>query len=196
MRIRGFGTIGNNYPLYIIDGVPTQNLGTINQNDIETIQVLKDVSAQSIYGSWAANGVVIITTKKGKAGVSQITFGACHGSQQWAMIGEVLNSEELGRYLYLADVGAGKTPSHGQYTFGPTGQVTIPAYVFPSKGADGTAAVDPTKCSLTPDNVYPNAGGQYQLVRRSIAQGTDSELPDWDNGRLRNGSLCPVSRLF
>ncbi|SOD82450.1 SusC/RagA family TonB-linked outer membrane protein [Spirosoma fluviale] len=154
VRIRGFGTIGNNDPLYIIDGVPTQNLGTINQNDIETIQVLKDASASSIYGSRAANGVVIVTTKKGKAGVSRITFDAYYGSQQWAKKGEVLNATELGQYLYLADVNAGKTPSHGQYTYGATGQVTVPAYVFPSKGAEGTAAVDPSKYSLTPDNIY------------------------------------------
>ncbi|GAB3642257.1 TonB-dependent receptor [Spirosoma arcticum] len=155
VRIRGFGTIGNNDPLYIIDGVPTQNLGTINPNDIETFQVLKDASASSIYGSRAANGVVIITTKKGKAGVSQITFNAYYGQQQWAKKGEVLNATELGQYLYLADVNAGKTPSHGQYTYGANGQVTIPAYVFPSRGAEGSADVDPAKYSLTPSNIYP-----------------------------------------
>ncbi len=155
VRIRGFGTIGSNDPLYIIDGVPTQNLGTINPNDIETLQVLKDASASSIYGSRAANGVVIITTKKGKAGVSRITFDSYYGSQQWAKKGEVLNSEELGRYLYQADVNAGKTPAHGQYTYGAGGQVSIPAYVFPSAGAEGTAAVDPTRYSLTPSNIYP-----------------------------------------
>ncbi|MBC8154774.1 MAG: TonB-dependent receptor plug domain-containing protein, partial [Bacteroidetes bacterium] len=155
VRIRGFGTIGNNDPLYVIDGVPTQNLGTINPNDIETFQVLKDASASSIYGSRAANGVIIITTKKGKAGVSRITFDSYYGSQQWARKGEVLNSEELGRYLYLADIGAGKTPSHGQYTYGANGAVTIPAYVFPSRGAEGTAAVDPATYSLTPSNINP-----------------------------------------
>ncbi|RYC68815.1 TonB-dependent receptor [Spirosoma sordidisoli] len=155
VRIRGFGTIGNNDPLYIIDGVPTQNLGTINQNDIETFQVLKDASASSIYGSRAANGVVIITTKKGKAGASKVTFDMYYGSQQWAKKGEVLNAEELGRYLYLADINAGKTPSHGQYTYGTNGQVTIPAYVFPSKGAEGSAGVNPNLYSLTPSNIYP-----------------------------------------
>ncbi len=155
VRIRGFGTIGNNDPLYIIDGVPTQNLGTINPNDIETFQVLKDASASSIYGSRAANGVIIITTKKGKAGVSQITVNAYYGSQQWAKKGEVLNSEELGRYLYLADIGAGKTPSHGQYTYGPNGSVTIPDYVFPSAGKEGTPSVNPALYSLTPSNIYP-----------------------------------------
>lgn len=155
VRIRGLGTIGSNDPLYIIDGVPTQNLGTINPNDIETFQVLKDASASSIYGSRAANGVVIITTKKGKAGVSRITFDAYYGSQQWAKKGEVLNATELGQYLYLADVNAGKTPSHGQYTYGANGQVTIPAYVFPSRGAEGSPDVDPAKYSLTPSNIYP-----------------------------------------
>ena len=65
VRIRGFGTVNNNSPLYIIDGVPTQGtLNQINPNDIESMQVLKDASSASIYGARAANGVVIITTKK------------------------------------------------------------------------------------------------------------------------------------
>lgn len=65
VRIRGFGTINDNSPLYVIDGTPTkENLNTLNLNDIESMQVLKDASAASIYGSRAANGVVIITTKK------------------------------------------------------------------------------------------------------------------------------------
>ncbi|MFN5913656.1 MAG: TonB-dependent receptor plug domain-containing protein, partial [Chitinophagaceae bacterium] len=65
VRIRGFGTINNNSPLYVIDGVPTQGtLNNINPYDIESMQVLKDASAASIYGARAANGVVIITTKR------------------------------------------------------------------------------------------------------------------------------------
>jgi TonB-dependent SusC/RagA subfamily outer membrane receptor len=63
VRIRGFGTIGNNDPLYIIDGVPSKSQANLNPNDIESLQVLKDASAASIYGSRAANGVIIITTK-------------------------------------------------------------------------------------------------------------------------------------
>lgn len=86
VRIRGFGTIGNNDPLFIIDGVPTENQGNLNPNDIETIQILKDASSASIYGSRAANGVVIITTKKGKAGVPKITFSAYYGSQKCRMM--------------------------------------------------------------------------------------------------------------
>lgn len=66
VRIRGFGTLGNNDPLYIIDGVPSQRQSNLNPNDIESLQVLKDASSASIYGSRAANGVIIITTKRVK----------------------------------------------------------------------------------------------------------------------------------
>jgi TonB-linked SusC/RagA family outer membrane protein len=66
IRIRGTGTINNADPLVVIDGVPAGGLNDVNSNDIESISVLKDASASAIYGSRAANGVVIITTKKGK----------------------------------------------------------------------------------------------------------------------------------
>lgn len=67
VRIRGIGTLNNNDPLYIIDGVPTKaGMHELNGNDIESIQVLKDAASASIYGSRAANGVIIITTKQGK----------------------------------------------------------------------------------------------------------------------------------
>jgi len=154
VRIRGFGTIGNNDPLFVIDGVPTENQGNLNPNDIETIQILKDASSASIYGSRAGNGVVIITTKKGKAGVPKISFSSYYGSQKTSEDVQALNAKELGQYLYLADKYAGKTPSHGQYSYGANGEVTIPAYVFPSRGAEGSAAVDPKLYSLTPDNIY------------------------------------------
>ncbi|GGD55550.1 SusC/RagA family TonB-linked outer membrane protein [Emticicia aquatilis] len=154
VRIRGFGTIGNNDPLFIIDGVPTENQGNLNPNDIETIQILKDASASSIYGSRAANGVVIITTRKGKIGPAKINFSAYYGSQKVSNDVQALNAKELGQYLYLADKYAGKTPSHGQYTFGPNGEVTIPDYVFPSAGKEGAANTNPALYSLTPDNIY------------------------------------------
>lgn len=69
VRIRGIGTLNDNDPLYIIDGVPTKaGMHELNGNDIESIQILKDAASASIYGSRAANGVIIITTKKGKEG--------------------------------------------------------------------------------------------------------------------------------
>lgn len=153
VRIRGFGTIGNNNPLYIIDGVPSQNQGNLNPGDIESFQILKDASAASIYGSRAANGVIIITTKKGKVGEPRISYSTFYGWQNTATNVEALDARGLGEYLYLADYYAGKTPSHGQYAFSGTPenpQIGIPNYVFPS----GASSVDESLYSLTPDNIY------------------------------------------
>ncbi|GGF48750.1 SusC/RagA family TonB-linked outer membrane protein [Echinicola rosea] len=155
VRIRGFGTIGNNDPLYVIDGVPTQNQGNLNPNDIESIQILKDASAASIYGSRAANGVVIITTKRGKVGKPTIAVSAYYGTQSAANSPEVLNGEELGRYLYLANTYAGRTTDHGQYTYGSNGEVMIPDYVFPSGAMEGDPATNPDLYALEPGNIYP-----------------------------------------
>ncbi len=82
VRIRGIGTIGDSDPLYVIDGVSTKDgINSLNTNDIESISVLKDASAAAIYGARAANGVVLITTKKGQSGVSQVQFNAQYGVQ-------------------------------------------------------------------------------------------------------------------
>jgi TonB-linked SusC/RagA family outer membrane protein len=154
VRIRGFGTTGNNNPLYVIDGVPTESQGNLNPQDIESFQILKDASAASIYGSRAANGVIIITTKRGKVGEPRISYSSFYGWQTTAKDVEALDARGLGEYLYLADYYAGKTPSHGQYGFSGTPenpQISIPNYVFPS----GAASVDETLYSLTEDNIYP-----------------------------------------
>ena len=100
VRVRGFGSINNNSPLYVIDGVPTQGtLNQINPNDIESMQVLKDASAASIYGARAANGVVIITTKRGGEGEPKITFDMYTGMQDVGKTLDLLNTKELGEYL-------------------------------------------------------------------------------------------------
>jgi TonB-linked SusC/RagA family outer membrane protein len=96
VRIRGVGTIGYNDPLFVIDGVPTVgfNLNSINPNDVESIDVLKDASSTAIYGSRAANGVVIVTTKRGKSGKTKFSFDTYHGVQNaWRKI-PLLNGSE------------------------------------------------------------------------------------------------------
>jgi TonB-linked SusC/RagA family outer membrane protein len=95
VRIRGVGTIGNNNPLYIVDGVPTTgNINMFSTADIESIQILKDGASASIYGARAANGVIIITTKKGKAGKPAFTLDAYYGLQQANRLPELLNAKE------------------------------------------------------------------------------------------------------
>jgi TonB-linked SusC/RagA family outer membrane protein len=107
IRIRGVSSIaGGNEPLYVIDGLPQFNddvrgangLATINPSDIESIEVLKDASATAIYGSRGANGVVMITTKSGKAGQTRITFESSVGAQQIRKKLELMNSTEYVDY--------------------------------------------------------------------------------------------------
>ncbi|NHF58606.1 TonB-dependent receptor [Flavobacteriaceae bacterium TP-CH-4] len=108
--IRGVASTGdNNAPLYVVDGIPLGNvnsqrdnfvLSSIDPSSIESISILKDASSKAIYGSRASNGVVVITTKRGKTGKPRITFGVSTGFQSIPSFEEpnVLNAEELRRY--------------------------------------------------------------------------------------------------
>ena len=112
VRIRGVGTLNNNDPLYIIDGVPTKaGMHELNGNDIESIQVLKDAASASIYGSRAANGVIIITTKKGKDGKVRIDFDGSVALQTYANKMEVLNAREFGQVMWQGYVNDGLDPN-------------------------------------------------------------------------------------
>lgn len=110
VRIRGIGTLNNNDPLYIIDGVPTKGgMHELNSNDIESIQILKDAASASIYGSRAANGVIIITTKKGKD--LKITLDASIAAQFYTNRMKVLNADGYGRAMWQAYVNGGEDPN-------------------------------------------------------------------------------------
>jgi TonB-linked SusC/RagA family outer membrane protein len=92
--IRGSGTFGNDQPLYVIDGMIASSMASINPSDILSIDVLKDASAAAIYGSRAANGVVLITTKAGTSGDIKINFSAKYGSQSPAHKLKFLNARQ------------------------------------------------------------------------------------------------------
>lgn len=110
VRIRGIGTLNNNDPLYIIDGVPTKGgMHELNPGDIESIQILKDAASASIYGSRAANGVIIITTKKGKD--LRVQLDASVAAQFYTSRMKVLNAEGYGRAMWQAYVNDGQDPN-------------------------------------------------------------------------------------
>jgi len=99
IRVRGVGTINNPDPIYVVDGVITDNIRFLSTSDIESLEVLKDASAQAIYGSRGANGVILITTKKGTAGKSNITFESYIGTQnRWNKL-DVMKRDELANTL-------------------------------------------------------------------------------------------------
>ncbi len=99
VRIRGLGTIGNAGPLYLIDGVGG-DISTLNPADIESIDVLKDAASAAIYGAQAANGVVLVTTKKGHEGRTRVTFDGYYGIQNVAHKVKMLNARE---YMTIMD---------------------------------------------------------------------------------------------
>lgn len=109
--IRGVGTIANSSPLYVVDGVLTDNIDYLNPADIASIDVLKDAASAAIYGSQAANGVVLITTRQGKSGQpAKITFDTYYGLQNVARKVDLLNAREYGAIMNEAAVNSGKAP--------------------------------------------------------------------------------------
>ncbi|NLR67525.1 TonB-dependent receptor [Chitinophaga varians] len=112
VRIRGVGTLNDNDPLYIIDGVPTKSgLHELNSSDIETMQVLKDASAASIYGARAANGVIIITTKQGRSGRMMVNVNAYTAVQTYTTKPKMLNAGGYGQAYWQAAVNTGRDPN-------------------------------------------------------------------------------------
>lgn len=110
IRVRGSTSVlASNEPLYVIDGVPTTSMQTVNPQDIESIQVLKDASSAAIYGARAANGVVIITTKRAKTGQTSVSFNSYMGFSQLANKIDALNTEQY-RDLMDEIKGVGTVP--------------------------------------------------------------------------------------
>lgn len=111
IRIRGMASaFSGNDPLYIVDGVPTDNINVINPSDIESMQVLKDAASASIYGSRAANGVVIITTKHGKGDRLSINVNYALSAQTICKTYDLLNAQEWGNAFWTASANAGVNP--------------------------------------------------------------------------------------
>jgi TonB-dependent starch-binding outer membrane protein SusC len=141
IRVRGLGTINNNEPLYVIDGVPAGPGNNLSPNDIESISVLKDASSAAIYGTRGANGVVLITTKRGREGQRpSVNFTARRGVSQAVNQYDLLNTAEYGELLWLEARNQGNTPgvdwTHPQYGSGTS--PVVPKYILPA----GASSVD------------------------------------------------------
>ena len=175
VRVRGFGTINNNSPLYIVDGVPTEGgLSRMNPNDIESMTVLKDASSSAIYGARAANGVIIITTNRGKKGSAKLTFDARYGVQRTTNSLDLLNTQQYGelvwqeyqndKYLKYPTT----APWNKQYIYDANGKVTIPDYILPTAKFEGDPLVNPALYDARDDD-----GSPFNLITKANKQGTD-----------------------
>lgn len=95
VNIRGLGTIGNSQPLYVIDGVAGGDINNLSPADIESIDILKDAASAAIYGSRAANGVILVTTKQGRRGLMQVTYDGYYGVQQIENMEQTLDAKQF-----------------------------------------------------------------------------------------------------
>jgi TonB-linked SusC/RagA family outer membrane protein len=131
VRIRGFSSFNNNNPLYVVDGVQTTDINSLNPDDIESLTVLKDAGAASIYGSRASNGVIVITTKQGSRTGIQVKYNMYYGSQDpGSGPDNMLSSREYMDLQWLVYDNDGTVETHPVYG-ASSGSPT-----FPSWGAD------------------------------------------------------------
>lgn len=174
IRIRGITSFGNNSPLVIIDGVQGE-LTDINANDIESVQVLKDAGAAAIYGVRGSNGVIVVTTKKGKAGAAKITYDGYYGIQTppGGNVFNLLNTQEMADATWKAFINSGQVdangnPSHVQYGNGPT--PVIPDYILVGTNTGVVGSL--TESQLANYNIDYGKGDIYQIIPAN-KQGTD-----------------------
>lgn len=121
VRVRGLGTVNDNNPLYVVDGQFMDNISSVNPSDIERIEVLKDASACAIYGSRGSNGVILITTKGGLKGQTQITLDAAIGVRSSYKALDMMNSDQYYDFIttaYANDATFDKTRFTNQYKKG------------------------------------------------------------------------------
>ena len=109
VRIRGIGTTNNASPLYVVDGLMVEDLSYLNKNDIESIEVLKDASATAIYGSRGANGVILVTTKKGSSSAPQFSFSVSEGIERPRPF-EMTNAREYAMLINEGMTNTGQSP--------------------------------------------------------------------------------------
>lgn len=170
ISLSGVGNFGDVGPLYVIDGVQG-DVNNINPNDIESVQVLKDAGSAAIYGVRGANGVIIITTKKGKSGKISLTYDTYYGNQiplkdGWGLL------DTRGR-ADLYDLAVTNTPgaAHNNPQYGTGSTSTIPIYIVAGNKYGITNPSDPAVNMALYNNNY-GAGPIYQIMKANQT-GTD-----------------------
>lgn len=172
IRIRGINTFGNNVPLFVVDGVPTQNIADLNPSDIASIQVLKDAGASSIYGARASNGVIIITTKTGKGRLS-VHYDAYYGEQYpkggnpW----HILSPQDQANYEWESQTNQGIVPNDPLYGKGTT--PVLPDYIDPLGAHEGDPSVNPALYYVNPDYTSVDDYNSFYRITKANKSGTD-----------------------
>jgi len=147
VRIRGITSVGSTDPLVIVDGTPG-SLHDLNVNDIQSIQVLKDAGAAAIYGVRGSNGVIIVTTKKGRNGKPVVTYDGYYGTQRplSGNVWNLANPQEAADAIWQTYTNIGLQPTHKQYGSGVA--PVLPDYITPTAGKNGDLLTNPSSYAL------------------------------------------------
>ncbi|MEI6049652.1 MAG: TonB-dependent receptor [Bacteroidota bacterium] len=180
ITIRGLSTINNSSPLIIIDGVPAGGLSMVNTDEIESITVLKDATSAAIYGARGANGVVIITTKRGSAGKLKVSFSTRYSVSSFHNPFTMLNPKQMGEMLWLQAKNQGINAISPLYGSGAT--PVVPDYIVPAGAMEGDPRTDPSLYN------YNQAG--FNNITKANKTGTD-----WYGSILNNGAPLSESNL-
>ena len=205
IRVRGFGSFGGNQPLYVVDGVPTDNVQFLNPDDIETTTVLKDAASASIYGARAASGVIVYTTKRGKKGQKlNITYDNLIGFTSPGKGQEMMKPQDFADWTWqairntedanaaAANSGAGRPVDYAAALskfnhpqFGGGLSPVMPVYL--KVGSQSGAAVGSTPVDLAAErlkyNIDPRNGSIYTVIAANL-DGTD-----WYDEITRNAPI-------
>lgn len=168
INIRGFNTFGNNQPLFVVDGVPTQDISFLNPNDVESMQVLKDAGAASQYGARASNGVVVLTTRQGREDIS-VNYNATFGYQV-PRTGNVLNKvspQEHGEHEWMSLRNSQLPTTHPQ--FGDGSEPDVPDWILPARAENP----DTDQYFVNPEYKDPDALDDFQQFVRANKEGTN-----------------------
>ncbi|MEZ4933869.1 MAG: TonB-dependent receptor [Saprospiraceae bacterium] len=188
VRIRGFGALGGNAPLYVVDGVPVNSTDFLSPDDIETTTVLKDATAASIYGARAAGGVIVYTTKKGERGKQplKVTYDGMVGVTTPGNAPPILNPQEQAEWTWAAirngAIQNGEDPEYNHPQYGSGSTPVLPDYIKVGD-VDGFIGSVNLQDEATRYNADPFAGPIYQVVR------ANKEGTDWYDAITRNALL-------
>ncbi|MCF0069725.1 TonB-dependent receptor [Dyadobacter sp. CY261] len=187
IRIRGINSFGNNTPLFVVDGVPTQDINNLNPNDVATMQVLKDAGSASIYGSRASNGVVIITTKRG-SGKVRVNYDTYYGTQtvKKGNVYNLLGPQETADLKFLALKNSGATIKDPHYGDGPT--AVLPDYIVPTGAKEGE--IDLSKYYVNPNYTDKADMDSFYRIVKANKQGTDWFHEVFKNAPIQSHNLA------
>ncbi|MDB5250716.1 MAG: TonB-dependent receptor [Segetibacter sp.] len=215
--IRGANTLGNNDPLYIIDGIPTTRpevFQNINPANIASVQVLKDASAQSIYGARASNGVIIVTTKSGGNTNGKVAFqfnNSTSVQSEKSMRFKMLNSVDRGRALWQASVNDRQDPAAGYgeiYTFGWNNNFDNPVLnsvaVKPFVGGDPNTPAGNTDWQdvmyktgiVTNNNLTASVGNRSSSLEINLGHLKNTGMLRYTGYERLSGSINALTKAF